>query len=242
MADITNVTIVIQARSGSKRFPQKCMAEVAGKPLLRHVIDSCKGAADYLNRNVTRNKIMVTVTLAIPEGDTVVGAFRQCVAVVEGSAQDVLARYKLAADRFQPDYIVRITGDCPLVPQPLICNAIKTAVMNKYDYLSNVDTRVRSAPDGWDCEVFSRNLLNFTHENATDADDREHVTTFMRRCPPSWATSGHLASWFGLALGGLKLSIDTPDDLERVRPLIERAAELNALSHEIFGKSRVHRF
>jgi spore coat polysaccharide biosynthesis protein SpsF (cytidylyltransferase family) len=249
MAEVTaptRVQIIIQARSGSTRFPQKCVADLAGKPILKWVIDSAKSAAQYFNQYSSKSNVQAAVALAIPEGDEVVKAFSACVPVVEGPAHDVLKRYKLAADRFDADYICRLTGDCPLLPDFMVQKSIDIAVTKKYDYFSNVDERVRTVPDGWDVEVFSRRLLDFTDENATEPGDREHVTTFMRRCPPYWATTATQQSRYGaslpLLLCGIKLSVDTPEDLARIRPIAEELLKRGAKAETIFGRYSVHRF
>jgi spore coat polysaccharide biosynthesis protein SpsF len=109
-----------------------------------------------------------------------------------------------------------------------------------------VDERVRTVPDGWDVEVFSRNLLSFTDENATDAGDREHVTTFMRRSPPFWAKCATQQSRGGmglpLLLSNIKLSVDTPADLESIRAVADEIRRRDSEAERLFGRGAVHRW
>lgn len=242
MAETTHAVIIIQARTGSQRFPSKCLADLDGKPVLQHVIDACRSSAFQFAQHTPRSGLMASVCLAIPEGDTELYRFRSSCPVIEGPEKDVLARYASAAEKMGADYICRITGDCPLIIGPMINHAIKTAHKNHYDYFSNVDEAVRVVPDGWDVEVFSRRLLDFAHKYATDEDDREHVTKFMRRCPPHGYTSGFQSSFIGAALADLKLSIDETVDLDRVIPLARKSREMYEAAVAKFGKTRVHRF
>ena len=54
------------------------------------------------------------------------------------------------------NYVVRITGDCPLVDASIIDKAVKLIKVKKCDYLSN--TLDRTYPDGIDVEVFSQSI------------------------------------------------------------------------------------
>lgn len=238
--DFTSVLIAIQARSTSKRFPRKVFELIGGKPLLNHVIDSCDRAAKYMNNHMHSTRIMVKVALLIPFGDDIGPAFRGRAMIHEGPEHDVLARYASAVERFDADYIVRVTGDCPLIPSYLITKHIKTAKIGGYSYVSNVDEEARTAADGTDCEVISRDLMAWLSENAKDPKDREHVTTLARRSPPEWAKIAHVIGH--LDLSSLKLSVDTPEDLERVREAYERVKTAQANAERLHGKASVHRF
>lgn len=236
---MSRVLIGIQARSGSTRLPNKAFELIGERRLLDHVIESCKSAATYLERFENRFKMSSTVAVLTPGGDPIVQAFRHSCSVFEGSENDVLDRYAAAADHFDADMIVRITGDCPLIPDYLIVKHVKTAYMNKYDYVSNVDEDTRTAMDGHDCEVMSRRLLDWLHDEATSNFDREHVTPMARREPPLWAKVGAVIHYHDQS--GLKLSVDTADDLRRVREAFEMRDLKLRHAHKKFGKSAVHR-
>lgn len=239
MAEITNVVIGIQARSTSNRFPRKWAALIDGKPLLQHVIDACNRCALYMNRHRDKTRLLVQTALLIPDGDEIGEAFRGKATIVRGPEHDVLARYRLMADKLDADYIVRVTGDCPLIPPYLITKHIKTAVINGYDYISNVNPNSRTAADGMDCEVFTRRMLAYASDNAVDEYDREHVTPFMRRDLPPWARTGQIVGF--LELSGLKLSVDCEEDLERVRLAHKQVKDCLEAAEAEHGKPNVHR-
>ena len=238
MADFTNICIGIQARSSSSRLPRKSFELIEGRPMTQWVIDACKSAAKYVNGYQQRNRQVVSVALLVPRGDELAEYYKKKLMVIEGPEDNVLERYNMMSVRLGADYIVRVTADCPLIPPYLISSHIKVAVKNSYDYTSNVHEELRTAIDGHDCEVFSKRLLEYTVQNAKEQADKEHVTTFMRRSPPGWATKGAIQNY--LYLTDRKLSVDTYEDLELVRK--EAAALRNARqkAEAIYGSQHIH--
>jgi len=229
--------IGIQARSGSTRLPKKAFALIGGKTMLDMVIDRCKKAAAYTNRSM--NRVAVSVAVLTPSGDPIVSEFKRACDVVEGPEMDVLARYGVGVAKHNPDLIVRVTGDCPLISPYTINRLIKLAIEHRYDYISNVDERFRTAIDGDDCEVFSRRLFDLALEFATRPYDREHVTSFMRRTPPEWAKIGAIIG--SVDHSSVKLSVDTPEDLERVRLAHDAAHDKYSRATREIGQLQVHR-
>lgn len=236
-----SVLIGIQARSTSSRLPNKALRMLGPKPVLKHVVDSCAYSANYLNKLTHKTMTSVGVALLIPEHDPIGEhyLFRN-VQIVRGSENDVLSRYCLALNRLKPDYMVRITGDCPLIPPYLISKMIKLTLLNQYDYLSNVDPMARTAIDGFDCEVMSDRALSWLNEHAVEPYDREHVTPLFRSNPPSWANRGGVIS--NLNFSSLKLSVDTEEDFERVSDQYEQVRKAAKNAEDIYGRGKVHWF
>lgn len=242
MSEFTSVLIGIQARSGSKRFPRKVFETIGGKPMLTHVLNACKSAADYMNKHTHKTRQLISVALLIPEGDEIGKLYRGKAIIYEGPEDDVLSRYHSAVERSRSDYVVRVTADCPLIPGPLIRKHIVTALVNGYDYTSNVFETFRTAPDGYDCEVLSRQAMTWLHETAKDPSDREHVTPLIRKNPPDWAKIAQVVHGLDLFKRGVKLSVDSPDDLEHVRVLYDDQRKKREEAEHHFGKGNVHSY
>lgn len=237
---IRHVCIGIQARSNSHRFPRKVFELIDEKPMLRHVIDACDRASFYLNRHTFQSKIRASYAVLCPHRDEIQQAFGTRAMVIEGPEEDVLSRYKLLVTKLEPDYIVRVTSDCPLLPPFLITKHIKIAIANSYDYCSNVDEKVRTALDGYDVEVISRRALLWADENCSDPSLREHVTPILRtKLIPKDFKVGHVLGF--LNQSHIKLSVDTPEDLERVRIEYDRVKKAHHLAEALAGKQNVHR-
>jgi glutamate-1-semialdehyde 2,1-aminomutase len=89
-----------------------------------------------------------------------------------------LDRYYHAALQYNPDNVVRITGDCPLIDPEVIDNVVEIYKSSNVDYVSNVVPP--TYPDGLDVEVFSFTALKTAWRLAKTSSEREHVTPFIR--------------------------------------------------------------
>lgn len=174
---MTKVLICVQARSTSERLPNKALKMMAGKPAILYVLDPCQYVSVYMRRDCEKLGAEIQVCLAVPKGDPLVANFSGMVDVVEGDEKDVLSRFVQAADQFDAEYIVRVTGDCVRIQTHIISRHIKAALIKDRDYVTN--TWYRTYQEGWDCEVISRRLLDWLDKNATNPKDREHVTSLI---------------------------------------------------------------
>ncbi len=209
------VGCIIQARLGSTRLPRKILADVGGWPMLRHVVHRIE-------------LVGIPLVVASPMEDQVEickawSGFQ--VVAPECDADDVLLRYLLTAKIYGLDGIMRVTGDCPLI-DPAICSRVLHVFNSGYfDYVAN--DVWPSYPHGLGCEVFTRASLEDANrhtngENARGKSDREHVTQWIRR-----GLNLNGGRWFcGLNLrcpitgvSDLQFSVNTPEDLERVRAI-----------------------
>lgn len=218
----TSVSIIIQARSTSTRFPGKIFEKIGTKQILQHVLDACQNSASYINAYTNKHGMIASVSLAVPYNDALIPHYSRHT-IIQGPENDVLKRYKMAADKLESHYIVRITSDCPFVPPYLISKAIGWAVQDNLDFLTNADPRYRTSPDGHDVQVMSNRLLAWLDTNAKDDDDREHVTTLLNKTRPTGFTFGNITGFADYS--NLKLSVDTPEDLERMSEMHNKIVE-----------------
>jgi spore coat polysaccharide biosynthesis protein SpsF (cytidylyltransferase family) len=198
------VLAIVQVRLGSTRFPRKALADLYGRPLIAHVVE-----------RVRRIHGVGEAVLAVPPADAKVFAALHLglpLYAPEVDERDVLARFvAVAALHRDADTIMRITGDCPLL-NPAEAERVLVAYQRSgLAYAWNV------APgyvDGDDCEVFSRQALLDAHWNATEPRHREHVTSWIRENRAVTTVHPKIQR-------NLKTSIDTPEELERVRELLQ---------------------
>lgn len=147
----------------------------------------------------------------------------QGVDVVRGSEHDVLDRFRLALDTHPADQIVRLTADCPLIDAGVINEALQLHARVGADYTSN--TLLRTYPDGLDVEVVEVSALRAAIDEADVPFEREHVTPFIYRRPERFALA---ALRNGLALGDERWTVDTADDLEFIREIVDRSGNPTA--------------
>lgn len=200
--------ILIQARSTSTRFPNKSMALLDGHPLIRHVYDKC---------GLAHGKRM----MVIPKDDPLKDYFqKEFIPFYEGSEADVLERYYHCAKAHDLDWVIRITGDCPLISPAQIALCLQLALSGKADFMTNCRDEWT---DGQEVEFISFRLLGHTHNSCPSGEDREHVTPWIKRNWEELGKAFRLGSYSDPAPAGPKMSVDTPEDLENVRVLLEQA-------------------
>src|SRR5262249_37789783 len=144
------IVAIVQARMNSSRLPGKVLQEIAGQPMLWHVVQRTR-QAQLLDR--------VVVATSDQSSDDPLAEFcaRENIPCFRGSEQDVLDRYYQAARSIQADGIVRITSDCPLIDPDVIDKVIRAYEEEHYDYAANVLRY--TYPNGLDVEVFSMTAL-----------------------------------------------------------------------------------
>ena len=165
------ISIIIQARLGSTRFPKKIMSKVLKKPLILILIERLK-----------RCKKVDDIIVAIPDNknnDPLFKFLKKIKLKYLGVLKKIHLRDIILPQKSKSDYIVRITSDCPLADPLLIDNHVKLFIKNKPDYLSN--NLSLSFPHGFDLEIFSFNALFKAFKNAKSQYEKEHVTPFIRR-------------------------------------------------------------
>ncbi len=168
---MTDVTAVIQARTGSTRLPGKVMYPLDGRPALDHVVTRT-AHADSVDE-------VVVATSAEPTDDVIEQYAPTFGAdVIRGSESNVLSRFEKAVEAHDPDIILRVTGDCPLIDPTTIDNVIAPVKDGNADYASN--TVSRTFPRGLDIEAFSCESFQKVIAAATTQAEREHVTPYYR--------------------------------------------------------------
>ncbi len=166
------VIAITQARYGSTRLPAKVLKEVKGKSLLQMHLERIK-----LSKEI--DELVVATTYEEGSDKIIDVANSVGVKAQKGSIDDVLERFYKVAEPLKPDYVVRLTSDCPLIDAELIDKVIKYTIKNNLDYCSN--TLDPKYPDGLDVEVFKFKALKDAYEKAILKSDREHVTPYIWR-------------------------------------------------------------
>jgi len=204
------IGIIIQARMGSTRLPGKVLTPVINEDSMLEAV---------VNRLKATKTTIIIATSDKPGDDPIeklcgehqINCFR-------GSENNVLERFYLAAKQFDLDIIVRITGDCPLIDPAVVMKTINEFLINdeKVDYASNV--MERTYPRGLDTEVFSFNALKIAHQNATKADEREHVTSYLYTHPDLFKLKSVThQNHANRDLSIFRLTVDTQEDLDLIR-------------------------
>ena len=200
--------IILQARLGSSRLPGKALATIGNQTILEHCLRRLMfaGVAPVVLATTDRPEDQALADIA-----THVGA-----PVFRGDADDVLGRFVAAANAFGFESIVRATGDNPgtdiQAPGRLLA-ALRTA---EADYVHE-----QGLPYGAAVEAVTRAALVRAASEATQPDDHEHVTSYVRRNSHLFCVV-QLPAPAPLRRPDVRLTVDTAEDLAHVRAVFER--------------------
>jgi spore coat polysaccharide biosynthesis protein SpsF (cytidylyltransferase family) len=195
---------------GSSRLPGKSLRALRGRPLIAHVVErawAIQGVDEVVLATTTSRKDDPLYEYAF---DHLRGG------IVRGDETDVLARFVEAVQGTTADIVMRVTGDCPFLDPFIASEVLRVFHTNPLEakYVSN-DTLMSGFPDGTDVEVFSVGLLRRAAKSATDPQDREHVTSWMRRETTAVLMNEHDCPH-------IKLSVDTEEDYDFARRIADR--------------------
>ncbi len=204
-----NAAIVVQARMGSSRLPGKTLKTLAGRRMLRHVVNRL-AAAPVAGP-------LVVATSNHP-GDDFIASWCEAAEVdcFRGSEDDVLDRFRRAAEPLDVDYIVRATADNPLVWEGAVGHLGRIIIEQRCQYVSYT----HHMPLGLALEVFTKETLLRAAAEATEPHHREHVTAYIYdnrdRFDCLWISPPKELE------GGFRLTIDTEEDFELMRQIYDR--------------------
>lgn len=174
-----NILVVIQARRGSSRLPDKIMMPLAGKSLLIRMAGRVQ--ASHLGKNI------VVATTTDPSDDPVEKLCEtENIPCFRGHPTDLLDRHYKAAIQFNADVVVKIPSDCPLIDPAIIDKVLQAYIDNSanVDFVSNLHPA--TYPDGNDVEVMPISVLKEAWENAQRPLEREHTTPYIWENPEKY--------------------------------------------------------
>lgn len=208
------ILAITQARIGSTRLPGKILKTINGKSLLeihlKRILNS---------KLITKLKVATTTE---PDAIQIVDICNKLgVETYSGSLNNVLERFYLTALPEKPDWVIRLTSDCPLIDPVVIDKTIHHAISKNFDYVSN--TLQPTYPDGIDVEVFKFSALEKAYREAMLTSELEHVTPFI------WKNSTYKGGSLFTSdcvinekdFSSIRLTVDTIDDFQVIEKLIQ---------------------
>lgn len=168
----TKLAAIVQARTGSTRFPGKTLRPLAGLPMIEHIIKRLQEAA-----NIDQ------IVLAIPDlpSEKPLDDLAQKLGITtfKGPEEDVLQRFILAGEAVAAEHILRVCGDSPLIDLNWTDSLVKHHRRDLPDYTGTSDP----VPLGTSVEVIRLSVLKQIAEKTSAKRYREHVTSYIHDHP-----------------------------------------------------------
>jgi spore coat polysaccharide biosynthesis protein SpsF len=208
----------IQARMSSTRLPGKVLSDLGGKALILRVLERVRRA-----RHIEETFVLTSTDASDdPLADFLAA---RGVPLRRGPLADVYARYAALAAELSPDVVVRVTGDCPLVEPSFLDLQIEALAAHDGDLAIDELGGIEGTLGG-QTAISARALRSVAA--SSDPRDREHVGSFW------FVAERRRLRLVGIQVDAryrrpeLRLAVDEPDDLERMRALF--AAQTGAFS------------
>jgi spore coat polysaccharide biosynthesis protein SpsF len=170
------ILVVIQARTGSTRLPNKVMMPLAGRPLLQRMLERVQAA---------RFPFELVVATTTDHSDEVIRKLCKEIGVncFSGHPTDLLDRHYQAALQEKADAVVKIPSDCPLIDPAVIDKVLNCFLEYKdeTDFVSNLHPA--TYPDGNDVEVITMSVIETAWREVSLELERQHTTPFIWERP-----------------------------------------------------------
>jgi spore coat polysaccharide biosynthesis protein SpsF len=161
--------VFLHARIGSTRLKGKVLLPLGDRSVIEHAM-----------RSLRRCDAEVNLLLTDYESEERLAPIaRSCgFELFAGSSEDVLARYASALRSHPVEYIVRATGDNPLVSSELVLSLLDLHIRRGADFSGYL-----GMPLGLGVEIVNSRVLLIEDAEARDPYEREHVNPFLYRRP-----------------------------------------------------------
>ena len=168
-----NPSIIVQARTGSKRFPQKMLKTIGNKTVLEIILTR-------LTKCTKVNSVILATSDKKQDVKLINIAKKLNIKFYCGKENDLVDRYYHAALKFDVDPIVRFPGDnllpCPKEIDKIISHYQKKNTNDRELFCSNIENFFNSKyPTGIGAEVFGFKSLKRIYHYEKNKEKREHI-------------------------------------------------------------------
>ena len=161
---------ILQARTGSKRFPKKVLKKIHGISILEHIINR-------LQYSKSIKKIVVATTIKKEDDVISILSKKKNISCFRGSNLNVLSRYIKCARFYKAENIIRLTADDPFVDPVLIDKMIQKFKKFNYDFVTNSPNK--TYPLGLDVTIVKLKILEQIPKITKNKKHLEHVVTYL---------------------------------------------------------------
>jgi spore coat polysaccharide biosynthesis protein SpsF len=201
---------IIQARTNSKRFPNKVIKKIGDITILEQVINQ-------VNQVFKTKEIIVATSKNKSDIKICKICKKKGIRYYRGDLKNVSKRYYDVLKKFKSKSFIRICADSPFIDPILIKRCIKIFNKKKPDFLTNL--LPRSFPKGQSIEIFKSKIYLKGFKNITNNNDKEHVTTYFYKNKKQYK---YINTKNNLNLSKISMCIDFPKDLINANKAINK--------------------
>ena len=204
----SDTVIGIQARSSSKRFPNKVLAQISGRPIIEWVVMHCK---------LSGCEVFV-LTSTHQSDDELVGFLKEKnISFYRGDLDNVLLRFLNFMNEQNVQKVLRVSADSPLIHPAVIERILISAKTSpEYDVITNVFPR--TFPKGQSVELLSKFAIESISRLSLSTENKEHLTSYFYANPSKFKIK-NLENEQDIS--SINLCVDTPVDLLRLQEIVD---------------------
>jgi len=215
------IVATIEARMASSRLPKKVMA-----PIYKNL-----NTIEIIVQRVKKSKLIDDIVVATTnhQSDDILVNFlkKKKINYYRGSQNNVLSRIVSAAKKYNPDLLVQLTGDNPLVDSEIIDYITSYFKKNylKFDYITNngfSNLSNREIPLGLDVSVIKFSSLIKILDLANQKDTKEHPSLYFYRDGKKKFNILNIKMKKKWINKSLRLTMDTVEDLKFIKKLFKK--------------------
>lgn len=220
--------VIIQARMGSSRLPGKILMPLGNVDNLTYVTERCKKIQGV------EEIIVATSTLS---QDNVVEQWCHTHGILcyRGSENDVLSRYIEAAAPYKPDYVIRVTSDCPFVDYEMASEMVSLMEKEQIDIFDLKG----ELPRGLAVEMISYKALQYVNQHGHENRHREHVTYYAYEFKEEFNRADFIVDETRIA-PHLRITLDTDADYKLLSKIAEHFDDMYISSKEVIQYLKLH--
>jgi spore coat polysaccharide biosynthesis protein SpsF len=205
------VLATIEARMGATRLPGKVMLPMGGLPMLQRKIERVLRA-----KAVEGVKVLSTVD---PMNQVIEDLCHKIgCPVFRGSENDILDRILRGTENEDPEIIVQLTGDNPLIDPGLIDDCVNYLIEKNLDLVSNSLTQ--KVLIGMNVRCLKRSALVQADTMCSDPMIRVHGGYYIQMNPDKFKV-GENSVAAKYCVEDIRLTVDEPADYELARRVFE---------------------
>lgn len=223
-----NILVIIQARIGSTRLPGKVLKQLGQRDVLSYVVERC--------RKIEGIQEVVVATSDLAQDDAIAEWCQEKpVAYYRGSEQNVLSRFIEAAKPYQPDYIMRVTSDCPFVDYEMATDMVKQ--LNEHP--AEIIDITKALPRGLAVELISYAALQRIVNCELAERHREHVTYYAYEYKEQFTRLSYEPP-HSIQHEALRVTLDTDEDYALCNAIANHFNDLLVSSADVVNYLLTH--